>query len=178
MEHFTIENDHIKSYTIMVTDWNDGPYDRVLRPHVIPFDHNLPVSALVEQLRQELLVKEPNLCMTGDLHLRSIQEPSLDNEALLKDVIPQPEDQVLHTNCYGIEQSRDDVSNFPISNHSNTTFILTYCLSREQILRVFPGTERRQRPPPEPAKTYPHLQKSETRPEPSRMCPTRSYCLP
>ena len=133
MDQFIIDNDHIKSYTVMVTDWNNGPYGRVLRPHVIRFDHNQRVSALVEQLRQDLLVKEPNLCMTGELSLNFIQNPSLDNEALLKKVIPEPEKVLLHTNCYGIQQSRNEVSALPLSSHINITFILTHRFSRAKV---------------------------------------------
>ena len=141
IERFTIENDHIKSYTILITDWNKGALDRMFVPLVIPFDENQRVSALLEELRQQLFVKAPTLCMTGELHFQSIHEPSLDNEAFLKDVIPSPGQQILHTNCYRIKQSPDGVSTLAISNHINIICILTHRLSSTQIPRIISWIE-------------------------------------
>lgn len=159
MEHFIIENDHIKNYTFLITNWNRHPHDRVFKPIVVPFNHNQRVSALVEQLRQQLFIDKPKLCMTGEIYLRNIYEHSLDNEALLKDVILEPEKRFLHTNCYKINdshkfiESSDEVSTFSNSNHINVTLTLTHRFFRIQILRVLSQMKRRQCPPPKPVPT-------------------------
>ena len=117
MEHFIIKNNHIKKYTFLITDWNNGAADRKLTPIVVPFDHNKRVSALAEQLRQTLFVAMPKLCMTGEIFLRNVAERSVDNEALLKDAILNPEKRFLHTHCYLHFPSPDPVSTFPTSDH-------------------------------------------------------------
>ena len=102
-QRFTIEKDHVKIYTILITDWSREHVYRVVKPYEVPFDHNQRLSAFGEHLKQYFLVKEPSLRMKGELHFRGPREATLDSEALLKEAIPYPEKQFLHTNTKGIK---------------------------------------------------------------------------
>ena len=136
MEHFIIKNNHLKYYNFLITDWNDGAADRKFKHIVVEFDHNKRVSALAEQLRQDLFVKMPTLCMTGEIYLHHILERCVDNEALLKDAILSPEKRFIHANCYLIPPSPNVVSTFPTSNLMETTFVLTHHFSSIQRRRM------------------------------------------